>query len=109
MLAHGYSVALQENVLITPHVGQGLATYEIPAAESERLVRLQCLGTGEVTIRVDGEERFSEDCQGVSQLSMGLTADGEGNRLENDVPVHVEVIANNDLYWVIGAAASSSG
>lgn len=92
-----------DEVLITPHAGRGSATFDIPSTDAQRTVKISCLGEGELTVRVDGEERSSGRCDN-GTVGIGLGGvDGDGNVVGTDVERQVELHSTDDLYWVATA------
>lgn len=93
-----------EDVLVYPHVGRGAAAFEVAPANLARQVKFRCLSEGDVILRIDGEERFSDFCFAGTTMGSGLGGvDGENNRHGDDVTVLVEVIATDDVYRVATA------
>ncbi|PWD52032.1 hypothetical protein C8046_16665 [Serinibacter arcticus] len=89
-----------QDVLITPHPGRGGATFEVPGSELGRFFKMSCLGEGEVTLRVNGGDRTTEQRCDDGTIGMGLGTDGDGAVIDNQTPVEVQLLAADDVYWV---------
>lgn len=82
-----------ENVLIAPHAGSGSSTFEMPDRTSGGFFKMNCLGEGVVTVRVDGSDRFTE--QRCDDGTVGVGLDGDAKQ--------VQLLAGDDVYWVATA------
>lgn len=101
--------SMLEDVLVEPRPGRGSAVFTFPATESARNFRIQCLGAGEMTVRLDGEERFSDSCEDKMFDVGAYGVDAENNITRTSSESVVEVEATDDVYWVAALYTHSNG
>ncbi len=97
-----------EDVLVEPRPGRGPAEFTFMATQSARSI-IRCLTDGEMTVRIHGEERFSDTCGDATLVlgAYGVDIDHSITRTLAESVVQVE--AADDVYWVAALYTHSIG
>ena len=99
-----------EDVLVEPRPGRGSAQFTFIPTQSARDFVIKCISSGHLTVRLDGEEKFSDECE---DTMLGVGAYGVAGENDNIVGTLsesvVEVEAADDVYWVAALYTHSNG
>ncbi|TGO04610.1 hypothetical protein SERN_2203 [Serinibacter arcticus] len=70
---------------------------------------IRCISAGEMTVKIDGEERFSDTCEDSTFVLGAYGVDSENNITRTLSESAVEVDAADDVYWVAALYTHSNG